>query len=127
MPTVHTSTTEEAPILVVVYDDAIEPDASVAPEGEVRFTVMNRGSAPHAFQIAIAPVSPDDRGSAQDEMPLSRVGGIAPGGSADVVVELHAGRYILEAAPETAGHADSARAELTVQPAEVHEPRATEP
>jgi len=48
----------------------------VAPEGEVCFPVMNRGS---------------------------RVGGIVPGGSAALGVELHVGRDILEAAPEEGG------------------------
>ncbi|MGE3855663.1 MAG: hypothetical protein AB7G21_01750 [Dehalococcoidia bacterium] len=124
MPTVHTSTDslDHAPILVVLYDDAIEPDASVAPEGEVRFTVMNRGSRPHDFLVASAPAAPGERGLRVEETPLSRVGGIVPGGSADVIVALHVGRYILEAAPENDGDA-ATRAELTVQPASVYDTR----
>jgi len=117
MPTVHTSSTEQPPILVVLYDDAIEPDASVAPEGEVRFTVMNRGSRAHDFLVASAPAAPGERGLRVDDTPLSRVGGIVPGGSADVIVDLHVGRYILEAAPEAGGTDAATRAELTVQPA----------
>ena len=123
MPTVHTSSTEQAPILVVLYDDAIEPDASVAPEGEVRFTVMNRGSRAHDFLVAVAPAAPGEQGLRVEDTPLSRVGGIVPGGSADLIVELHVGRYILEAAPEDGGTDPTTSAELTVQPANVYDVR----
>ena len=121
MPTVHTSTDEFPPILVVLYDDAIEPDATVAPEGAVRFTVMNQGSRAHDFVVSNAPEVPGTQRPTIEGAAVSRVAGIVPGDSADLVVELRAGRYILEAAAGgVPTETEAARAELTVQPADTY-------
>ena len=78
MPTVHTSTDDLPPILVMLYDESIEPDATVAPEGQVRFTVMNRGSRPHDFLVASAPEAPGEECAEIDGAAVFRAAGIAP-------------------------------------------------
>ena len=110
MPTVHTTDDETPPIFVILYDEAIEPDATVAPEGPVRFTVINQGE--HANDFAVSRVASEPGASPADSSAGTH--SIAPGEREDVAIELGAGRYLLEVVG--ASPAD-ARAELTVQPA----------
>ncbi|MDA0301062.1 MAG: hypothetical protein O2822_00910 [Chloroflexi bacterium] len=109
------------PILVILYDDAIEPDASVAPAGEVRFTVMNRGERPHTFTLEL--IAEDDEPAAPPEAHPTehRAEAVAPGDSADVLVTLAPGRYMLATTGDGAGVLADAQAELTVQPAPTYD------
>lgn len=111
------------PILVVLYDDAIEPDASVAPAGEVRFTVMNRGERPHTFAVELVAEADEPEAPPESAHPTAhRAQSVAPGGSADVLVTLAPGRYMLANTGEGASTAlADARAELTVQPAPTYD------
>jgi len=114
MPTVHTTHDETPPILVIVNDDAIEPDATVAPEGAVRFTVMNQAEQAHDFAITRVAAEP---GASSTDASNTGMHSIGPGESADIVAELAAGRYVLEVVGASPG---DARAELTVQPASTY-------
>lgn len=111
------------PILVMLYDDAIEPDASVAPAGEVRFTVMNRGERPHTFAVELVAEADEPKAPPEAAHPTAyRAEVVAPGGSADVLVTLVPGRYMLASTGEGASAAlTDARAELTVQPAPTYD------
>jgi len=115
MPTVHTSADDTPPILVVLYGDAIEPDATVAPEGEVCFTVLNRADAPRDFVVA----------TGANLVSRETVG---PNDSADVRLRLREGRHVLaSAAPGAADMPFAAAADLTVQPADTYDVRSTPP
>jgi uncharacterized cupredoxin-like copper-binding protein len=111
------------PILVILLDDAIEPDATVAPAGEVRFTVMNRGGQPHTFAVElVAEADEPDAPTANAPHTAHRAETVAPGDSADVLVTLAPGRYMLANTGRGASAAlADARAELTVQPAPTYD------
>lgn len=115
MPTVHTSTDETPPILVVLYDHTIEPDATVAPEGTLRFTVMNRAEEAKDFVVV------------KDGHLATRVC-VAPNDSTDVRVKLGEGRHVLACtAPGAMNTPSDAKAELTVQPAATYDVTSTPP
>jgi hypothetical protein len=126
MPIVETSTDPARPVEVVLMDDGMEVDATVAPEGVVRFAISNRGERAHDLVVAALgedgglPVR-DGRVHEDAIVVAARIDPLAGGRSHDVVLQLQAGRYMLF----SNGKGDferGLRAELTVQPPEPFDP-----
>jgi hypothetical protein len=127
MPIVETSTDPARPVEVVLMDDALEADATVAPEGDVRFAVSNRGQHPHDLVIvktdAALSALPlrDDR--VHEEL-LEVAGRVAPlnaDGAHDAVFPLTRGRYVVFSNTD-GDYQRGLRIELTVQPPEPFDP-----
>jgi uncharacterized cupredoxin-like copper-binding protein len=103
-------------------DDAIEVDATVAPEGDVRFAISNRGERSHEFVIATVRADGglplrDGRVREDDVEVVGRVAPLAAGASHDAVVQLRQGQYMLFSNTE-GDFQRGLHAELTVQPPE---------
>ena len=113
-------TPDPPPITVMLYDDAIDPDATVAPEGPVRFSVTNRGEHAHDFLVVRMPEEDATHLDVDGHPVIARLTALPVGEADDLVVELPAGQYVLAGTGSDGGPGES-RADLTVQPAETYD------
>ncbi len=119
-----TSEEEEAgiqPVIVTLMDGAVELEAEAAPAGDVRVTVMNRGS--RAVRVALTAQAGLERHDTDDSEGSDRRSTIAswssiePGGSGSAVVKLAVGSYTFTSCELDDGRALGS-ATLVVQPQE---------
>lgn len=106
---------------VIFKGDTLEPQASVAPEGDVTFVILNSSDSPHDFALVGLPEGSHER--LQLDQPLDeehiavvgRVMGIEPGHAETVTFPLERGEYAIVS--NTPGrHLGASLFELTVQP-----------
>jgi hypothetical protein len=103
-------------VLVILADGTLELETAIAPAGDVRLTVMNRGSSALGFAMT-APEDNDRRGVEEDPAVMASWSSIEPGGSSTAVVHLEAGDYTLTS-QDIEGERVLGSATLVVQPAE---------
>ena len=108
---------------VIFRGDALEPQASVAPEGDVTFVILNSSDSPHDFALVGLPEGSHRRlemNAPLDEEHIAVVGrvmGIEPGTAETVTFPLERGEYAMIS--NTPGQLLGASLfELTVQPVE---------
>lgn len=106
---------------VIFRGDSLQPQADIAPEGDVTFVIQNSSDEPQDFALVGLP---DGAGhSLEVEEPLEeehiavvgRVMGIEPGGAEAITFPLERGRYLMIS--NTAGrYLGNSLFVLTVQP-----------
>ncbi len=93
-----------SPVNVTLREFSVTPDRSSAPAGRIRFHVTNAGTEGHEFLVIKTDLAPDalptePNGSYEENGPgtqlLDEIEFIPPGESADLILDLEAGNYVL--------------------------------
>ena len=108
-------------IEIQLMDTAIEPQVTVAPEGEVRFVAINHGQQPRDLAIVRTDSEVEALRVENGELRegtgevVATIAGIAAGDSGEAAVRMNEGRYVLVASGPDAARMGT---EFTVQPQE---------